>query len=91
MTMKERAARVAGCRYVDELLPNAPWVTDRGWIAKHKINVVVHGSDNFQEDLNETHSDAIDMGILRTVAYTPGISTTDIIRRCQESVHHLAS
>ena len=90
LTMKERVACVAGCRYVDQVLPNAPWITDRGWIAKHNIDLVVHGSDYSQEDLNETHSDAIDMGILRTVAYTPGISTTDIIRRCHEAIHQLA-
>ena len=90
LTMEERVACVAGCRYVDQVLPNAPWITDRSWIAKHNINLVVHGSDYSQEDLNETHSDAIDMGILRIVVYTPGISTTDIIRRCQEAIHHLA-
>ena len=90
LTMDERIACLVGCRYVDQVLPNAPWITDRGWISKHNIDLVVHGSDYSQEDLNETHSDAIHMGILRTVAYTPGISTTDIIRRCQESVHHLA-
>ena len=90
LTMEERAACVAGCRYVDEVLPNAPWVTDRGWIANHNINLVVHASDYSPEDLSETHSDAIEMGILRTVPYTTGISTTDIIRRCQQGIHHLA-
>ena len=85
LTMEERMAGVAGCRYVDEVLPNAPWVTDRGWIAKHDINLVVHGSDYSQEDLNQTHADAIEMGILRLVPYTPGISTTEIIRRCKQA------
>ena len=85
LTMEERVACVAGCRYVDEVLPNAPWVTDRDWIAKHNINLVVHGSDYSQEDLNKTHAAAIEMGILRTVDYTPGISTTDIIQRCKDT------
>jgi len=85
LTMDERIACLAGCRYVDQVLPNAPWITDRGWIAKHNINLVVHGSDYSQEDLNETHSDAIEMGILRTVPYSPGISSTEIIRRCQRA------
>ncbi len=82
LTMEERVACVAGCRYVDEVLPDAPWVTDRGWIVKHNINLVAHGSDYSQEDLSKTHAAAIEMGILRTVPYTPGISTTEIIRRC---------
>ncbi len=86
LTMEERVACLAGCRYVDEVLPNAPWVTDRDWIAKHNINLVVHGSDYSQEDLNKTYAAAIEMGILRTVTYTPGISTTDIIQRCKDIV-----
>ena len=84
LTMEERVACLAGCRYVDEVLPNAPWVTDRGWIEKHNINLVVHGSDYSQEDLSKTHAVAIEMGILRTVEYTPGISTTEIIRRIMD-------
>ena len=44
LTMAERVACVAGCRYVDEVLPNAPWITDRDWIEKHGINLVVHGT-----------------------------------------------
>ena len=85
LTMEERLACIAGCRYVDEVLPNAPWVTDRGWITKHNIDLVVHGNDYSQEALNKTHAAAFEMGILRTVDYTPGISTTDIIQRCKDT------
>ena len=86
LSMEERIAGVVGCRYADEVLPDAPWVTDRDWIEKHKIDLVAHGSDYSQEDLENTHSAPIEMGIFRTVSYTPGISTTEIIRRCKESV-----
>ena len=87
LTMEERVACVAGCRYVDEVLPNAPWITDRGWIEKHNIDLVVHGSDYSQEDLKNTHAMPIEMGILRTVPYTSGISTSEIIRRILESIN----
>ena len=40
LTMEERVACVAGCRYVDEVLPNAPWITDRDWIEKHNIHLL---------------------------------------------------
>ena len=83
LTMEERVSSVSGCRYVDEVLPNAPWVTDRDWIEKHNIDLVVHGSDYSPEDLNETHAVPIEMGIFREIPYTPGISTTEIIRRCK--------
>ena len=86
LTLEERVACVAGCRYVDEVLPNAPWITGRDWIEKHDIHLVVHGSDYTQEDLNDTHAYPIEIGILRIVEYTPKISTTEIIRRCQEAI-----
>ena len=51
LTMDERVACVAGCRYVDEVLPNAPWITGRDWIEKHNIQIVVHGDDYSQGTL----------------------------------------
>ena len=81
LTMDERVASVNGCRYADEVLPNAPWRIERKWIEKHSIDLVVHGDDYSEDQLKETHSVPMEMGIFRTVPYTPGISTTEIIRR----------
>ena len=85
LTMEERVASVAGCRYVDEVLPNAPLMVDRAWIEKYSIDLVVHGDDFSQEQQEYYYKVPIEMGIFRTVAYTQGISTTEIIRRCKES------
>ena len=84
LTMEERIAVVVGCRYVDEVLPNAPWVIDRTWIDQHNIHLVVHGDDYTQEQLEWSHKVPMEMGILRTVPYTHGISTTEIIRRIKD-------
>ena len=85
LTMEERVASVAGCRYVDEVLPNAPPMVDRAWIEKYDIDLVVHGDDYSQEQQEYYYKVPIEMGIFRTVAYTQSISTTEIIRRCKES------
>ena len=85
LTMEERVASVAGCRYVDEVVPNAPWVIDTAWIEKHGIDLVVHGDDYSQEQIEHIYNVPISMGIFRTVPYTPAISTTEIIRRCQQA------
>ena len=85
LTMEERVASVAGCRYVDEVLPHAPWIIDRTWIEKYDIHLVVHGDDYPQEYLEHIYEIPIEMGILRVVSYTPGISTTEIIRRCKQA------
>ena len=81
LSMDERVLSASGCRYVDEVIPNAPWVLDHAFIQQHQIDLVVHGDDYSQDQLNYTHSVAIEMGILRTVPYTRGISTSDLIQR----------
>ncbi len=85
LTMEERVASVTGCRYVDEVLPNAPLMVDRPWIEKYNIDLVVHGDDYLQEQQEYYYKVPIEMGIFRTVAYTQGISTTEIIRRCKSA------
>ena len=81
LTMEERVACVAGCRYVDEVIPNAPFIIDRAWIEKHDINLVVHGDDFSQEELESYYKVPVEMGIFRTLPYTHGISTSEIISR----------
>ncbi len=84
LTMEERASSLIGCRYVDEVLLNAPLIIDTDWIEKHDIHLVVHGDDFNQEQLEYYYRVPIQMGIFRTVPYTPGISTSEIIRRIRE-------
>ncbi len=84
LTMGERVASVAGCRYVDDVVPNAPLSIDRAWIEECNIHLVVHGDDFTQEQLERFYGIPIEMGIFRTVPYTQGISTTEIILRCKE-------
>jgi glycerol-3-phosphate cytidylyltransferase-like family protein len=81
LSMEERVASVEGCRYVDEVLPNAPLTIDRAWIERHNIDLVIHG-DDFSSELEELcYKTPIEMGIYRTVGYTSGISTTELITR----------
>ena len=83
LSMEERIAAVAGCRYVDEVVGDAPLSVSREWIERHDIDLVVHG-DDFNEELNELcYKTPIEMGIFRTVRYTSGISTSEIIARCR--------
>ena len=84
LTMEERAASVAACRYVDEVLLHAPLRVDAEWIARYDIHLVVHGDDFDQEQMEDYYGVAIRMGIFRTVPYTQGISTSEIIRRIKE-------
>ena len=83
LTMEERVAAVAGCRWVDEVLPDAPLEIDREWIEKHDIHIVAHGDDSSPEQKARYYKFPIEIGIFHTLPYTMGISTTEIIARCQ--------
>lgn len=86
LTMKERAAIIEACKYVDEVIVDPPLCASKEWLKEHKIDVVVHGDDfNVNDKIaREQYGPAIDMGIFKTVPYTKGISTTDIIQRIKE-------
>ena len=87
MTMEERISVLASCRYVDEVIPDAPLIIDLKWIKKHNIHLVVHG-DDFSEDLLQLcYKIPIEMGIFKKVPYTPGISTTDITNRLKNTLN----
>lgn len=42
MNEAERYEAIRHCRYVDELVPNAPWSYDEQFLQKHKIDFVAH-------------------------------------------------
>ncbi len=84
MTLGERVAVVEACRYVDEVVPDAPYRVTAEFLDANDIAVVVHGDDISAEALERVYGAAAQAGKLRLVGYTPGISTTDLIRRVQE-------
>jgi cytidyltransferase-like protein len=45
MTMEERIQVIAACRFVDEVIPDAPLIVSREWIEEHQLDLVVHGDD----------------------------------------------
>jgi cytidyltransferase-like protein len=81
MTMAERIQVISACRFVDEVIPDAPLVVTRDWIAEHDIDLVVHGDDLTEEMIDAMYGIPRDLGILQFVPYANGISTTDIMDR----------
>ena len=81
MTMQERIAVVEACRYVDEVIPNAPLRMDEAYLREHQIDLVIHGDDLSWEKCQDWYAAPIRLGIFKTIPYTQGISTTDIIQR----------
>ena len=81
LTMEERIRSVRNCRYVDEVIPDAPWVITEEFLREHDIDIVCHGDDYSSEYVKEIYSVPISKGIFHSIPYTAGISTTDIISR----------
>lgn len=90
MRLKERAAVVRACKYVDEVLEGVPLRRTKEWLIENNVVAVVHGNDFNFELCKDQYSAAIDLDIFRLVPYTPGISTSDIIHRIVERVHENA-
>lgn len=81
----ERVKVIAGCKYVDEIITNAPLSINKEFIEQHAIDFVIHG-DDFTEQLLLTYfADPMAMNIMRITSYTPGISTTQIIERIKKA------
>ncbi|MHC3456061.1 adenylyltransferase/cytidyltransferase family protein [Streptomyces prasinus] len=83
MTLAERVTVIEACRYVDMVLPNAPYRVTNEFLDLHGIDVVVHGDDLTADTLKEVFGPVADVGRLRLVRYTAGVSTTELIRRCR--------
>ncbi|MEU9474386.1 adenylyltransferase/cytidyltransferase family protein [Streptomyces sp. NPDC048191] len=83
MSLAERIAVIEACRYVDEVLPDAPYRVTRDFLDRHDIALVVHGDDIMPEVVEEIFGEVSAAGKLRLVSYTQGISTTELITRCR--------
>ncbi|MCB1107711.1 MAG: adenylyltransferase/cytidyltransferase family protein [Chlamydiia bacterium] len=88
LTMEERRISIEACRYVDEVIINAPIGITEEWIQRYEIDLVIHGDDISEKTMNEHYAVPIQLGIFKLIPYTPGISTTDIIRRVQSRCPH---
>jgi len=87
MTDEERTICVQGCKFVDEIVPECPYVMDAKYLeeivfGKYKVDYVVHGDDACRDvDGNDVYESAKRLDKYRSVPRTEGVSTTDIVGR----------
>lgn len=96
MSDVERKTAVEGVKWVDEVLPDAPYVVTPEFldelINKHNIDIIAHGDDPcVGADGNDVYAAVKAMGRFRTVKRTEGVSSTDIVQRMLgcTSDHHM--
>ncbi len=81
LKLEERVAIIRACKYVDEVVVAPPLRLTEEMIRDLSISYVVHGDDFNQATLEDQYGVALRLGLFRTVPYTPGISTSEIIQR----------
>jgi len=82
MTDKERAESLRHCKWVDEVVEEAPWIVTQEFIDKHKIDFVAHGEDIIVDENGvDIYKFVKDQRKYKTIKRTDGISTSDIILR----------
>ncbi|KAG1326392.1 Choline-phosphate cytidylyltransferase 2 [Cocos nucifera] len=71
-------------RWVDEVIPDAPWVLTKEFLDKHKIDFVAHDSLPYADASgagNDVYEFVKSIGKFKETKRTEGISTSDIIMR----------
>ena len=81
MNLADRVAVIEACRYVDEVMIAPPPQLTQERIKELDIQYIIHGDDIGDQLLHEHYGQALQLGILRLVPYTSGISTSEIIQR----------
>ncbi|GLB44180.1 putative choline-phosphate cytidylyltransferase [Lyophyllum shimeji] len=82
MTHAERLEAARHCRWVDEIVPDAPWIIDEAFLQRFQIDYVAHDEDPYagggQDDV---YAYVKSQGKFIPTRRTPGISTSDLLER----------
>ncbi|KOX78915.1 Choline-phosphate cytidylyltransferase A [Melipona quadrifasciata] len=82
MTDIERYDAVRHCRYVDEVVRDAPWELDDEFLTKHKIDFVAHDDIPYMtDDSTDVYAGLKAKGMFVATQRTEGVSTSDIVAR----------
>uniref|UniRef100_A0A146UJT1 choline-phosphate cytidylyltransferase n=1 Tax=Fundulus heteroclitus TaxID=8078 RepID=A0A146UJT1_FUNHE len=81
-TDEERYENVRHCRYVDEVVTDAPWVLDDAFLELHKIDFVAHDDLPYTaKDSDDIYQHLKDRNMFIPTQRTECISTSDLICR----------
>ena len=77
---EQRYEIVRACKYVDEVIEDAPLIITQDFMVLHNIDLVIHGDDR-GDHFGIQHGDPLKVGKMKYLPYTKGISTSIIIER----------
>ena len=83
LSLQERIEIISSCKYVDNIIPDAPLIITKKFIDNYNIDMCFHSHSKKEHDLlklNE-YKDPIELNKFTRMDYSNDISTTDIINR----------
>src|SRR5271170_3209962 len=82
LTGAERAETVRHCKWVDEVIPNCPWIVTPEFLAQHNIDYVAHDDEPYgAEEGDDIYAPIKREGKFLVTQRTEGVSTTGIITK----------
>jgi choline-phosphate cytidylyltransferase len=82
LTDKERAESLRHCKWVDEVIEDAPWIVTPEFLNQHAIDYVAHDDEPYvSEDSDDIYKPCKQAGKFMVTQRTEGISTTYIITK----------
>ena len=78
---------VESCKYVDEIIKDAPLIITKEFMQQNKIDLVVHGFSNVNDKIkqNDFFKYPISVNKFKEIEYCKEISTTDIINNIKKN------
>jgi glycerol-3-phosphate cytidylyltransferase-like family protein len=82
MSDVERYEAVRHCKWVDEVVTDAPWLVTQEFLDEHQIDYVAHDAEPYQsKESGDVYSFVKAQGKFLPTKRTEGISTSDLITR----------
>ncbi|KAJ7075651.1 cholinephosphate cytidylyltransferase [Mycena belliarum] len=89
MTHAERLEAARHCRWVDEIVAEAPWVIDQAFLDKYAIDYVAHDEEPYAASGHEdVYAYCKSQGKFIPTRRTPGVSTSELLERIVSGYRH---
>ncbi|KAF8172809.1 hypothetical protein K438DRAFT_1683508 [Mycena galopus ATCC 62051] len=91
MTHAERLEAARHCRWVDEIVADAPWIIDQAFLDKYQIDYVAHDEEPYAASgHDDVYSYCKGLGKFIPTRRTPGVSTSELLERIVSGYRHRA-